>query len=172
MMLPRKELVLSVGEGSVWVEEAVNELQLNGVIVQKWAEQLIGILASKESGSPIQLVATRVVLVTPEDLGVEDEFVSEAYFFELAGSHGLNLCRPEVGLALAFQYGDQPIGEYVVVAMDSIPNESGTPLPKVFTISCLVNKKTLKPERVLSCNYGRPNNSWSKKSLFAFVATA
>ena len=65
-----------------------------------------------------------VVLSVPE-LGFEGERVAVAEIYARARQLGLELCAPEVGPQLRLQYLDQPLGEFLHIAMEPIATYEG-----------------------------------------------
>ena len=68
--------------------------------------------------------ADLVVLSVPE-LGFEGERVAVADIYARAREHGLELCPAEVGPQLRLQYLDQPLGEFLRIAMEPIATYAG-----------------------------------------------
>ena len=95
--------------------------------VGSWAKDIL--LVKGEEGKPLFTVAAEpirlpLVKVTVAELGFTrwtryDKICARA--IEL----GLNLCPPEVGPQLRRQYRDQPLGEWIVIAMKAIPDSGG-----------------------------------------------
>jgi hypothetical protein len=65
-----------------------------------------------------------VVLSAPE-LGFEGERVAVADIYARAKQLGLELCAAEVGAQLRLQYLDQPLGEFLRIAMEPIATYAG-----------------------------------------------
>jgi hypothetical protein len=68
--------------------------------------------------------ADLVVLSVP-DLGFEGERVAVADIYARARQLGLELCAAEVGPQLRLQYLDQPLGEFLRIAMEPIATYEG-----------------------------------------------
>ncbi len=74
---------------------------------------------------------------------------------------GLELCPAEVGPQLRLQYKDQPMGEWLIVAMNAISGSDGN--PKLFDVD------RLDDELWLNGNDGRPDNEWNPENPFVFL---
>jgi hypothetical protein len=72
-----------------------------------------------------------LVIVTVAELGFPDG-ATRKQIYEKAFSLGLELCPAEVGPQLRLQYRDQPLGEWLLVAMEPIADSDG--YPKVFLV--------------------------------------
>jgi hypothetical protein len=69
-----------------------------------------------------------LVLVTPAQLGFTANAVTLADVYARARKLGLELATAEVGPQLRIQYPDQPMGEFLTVAMEPITTWSGEPI--------------------------------------------
>jgi hypothetical protein len=74
---------------------------------------------------------------------------------------GLDLCPSEVGPQLRLHYTNQPLNEWLVVAMKPISDRGG--LPNVFGVDRDGDGLWL------GTNYGRPENQWNPNIPFIFV---
>src|SRR5262249_60691945 len=66
-----------------------------------------------------------LVVLTAADLGFQEGYTSLAEIYRRAIELGLNLCPAEEGPQLRLQYGDQPVGEFLHIAMDPIATYHG-----------------------------------------------
>jgi hypothetical protein len=78
--------------------------------------------------------AVELVLVSAGELGLAPGAASLADVYGRARQVGLHLCPAHVGLQLRLDYADQPIGEFVHVAMEPVATYAGQP-----TILALAN---------------------------------
>jgi hypothetical protein len=79
-----------------------------------------------------------------------------------AKERGLELCPPEVGPQLRLQYLDQPLGEWIRVAMEAIRDSGG--LLRVFSVGHRDDGLWL------SSFYGKPDSLWFPGYRFVFRA--
>jgi hypothetical protein len=75
---------------------------------------------------------------------------------------GLELCTPEIGPGLRLAYGDQPLGNWLVIAMNGIPDPFGARI----IFGCARHDHGL----WLYGFNGRPNRFWGPDFNFIFVA--
>ena len=80
---------------------------------------------------------------------------------ERANARGLRLCPAEVGLALRLQYVDQPLGEWLVIAMEPITDEDGD--------SDLFSLDRGGDALWLLAAWRHPGSFWSPDDTFVFV---
>ncbi len=73
---------------------------------------------------------------------------------------GLDLCPPEAGPELRLQYGDQPLGECVYVAMKPIIASDGE--PRILVVEHGPTGLSLDAARA------RPDDKWAPETLFLF----
>jgi len=69
-----------------------------------------------------------LVAVSPAELGFDGDHVALAAVYARALQLGFHLAPPEVGPQLRLQYVDQPLGEFLIVAMEPIATWSGEPV--------------------------------------------
>jgi len=69
-----------------------------------------------------------LVAVSPAELGFDGDSVSLADIYVRAGQLGLRPAPAEVGPQLRLQYLDQPVGEFLIVAMEPIRTWSDEPV--------------------------------------------
>jgi len=86
-----------------------------------WANDLLG-------QSAFKLVAEEtdadLVVVSVGELGFKDG-ATRKEIYERAIQLGLELCPPEIGPQLRLQYKDQPLGEWLLIAMEPIADSDG-----------------------------------------------
>jgi len=86
-----------------------------------WANNLLG-------QSAFKLVAEEtdadLVVVSVGKLGFKDG-ATRKEIYERAIQLGLELCPPEIGPQLRLQYKDQPLGEWLLIAMEPITDSGG-----------------------------------------------
>ncbi len=75
---------------------------------------------------------------------------------------GLDLCPAQVGPELRLQYGEQPVGERVYVAMKPITASDGE--PRIFVVEHNSNGLSLDAVRA------RPADEWPPEAVFVFCA--
>jgi hypothetical protein len=98
-----------------------NALDTAGIHIGDTAEEVL-----HRSGFTVGKVKTRVqlVILSAADLG-SGEPVSLAAFYARARKLGYELCPPEAVAQLRLQYRDQPVGEFLNVAMEPIATFEG-----------------------------------------------
>jgi hypothetical protein len=100
--------------------EYVVALEKSGTNISPWAKGLL-------EKMPLSVAEeVDLVRVTVKELGFGGYARFDA-IVEHAKELGLELCPAEVGPALRLQYSDQPIGEWVTIAMEPITGRDGYP---------------------------------------------
>ena len=117
---PWRPLTLGLHKTADLYREALTQA---GFKISEWALHILG--------KPQFTVATEeteveLVVVTVGDLGFPKGAILEQIYTR-AKQHGLKLCPPEVGPALRLQYPDQPLGEWLLIAMEPITGPDGSP---------------------------------------------
>jgi len=74
-----------------------------------------------------------LVVLSVSELGFDENGARLADIYARARQLGFRLCPPEVGPALRLTYRDQPVGEFLRIAMKPITARSGEPLD--FTVA-------------------------------------
>lgn len=69
-----------------------------------------------------------LVALSPAQLGFTSDTVTLARVYERARQLGLELAAAEIGPQLRIQYLDQPMGEFLIIAMEPIKTWSGEPI--------------------------------------------
>jgi hypothetical protein len=132
-------------------------LKSSGFKVSSCADDILNKVSVASQQTDVDLV-----VLTVAELG----FVKGATRKEIyarAQELGLQLCPAEVGPALRLAYPDQPYGEWLIIAMESITDSSGD--PDVF----LVDHDD--DGRWLSSIYGNPDDFWHADRRWVFIAS-
>lgn len=111
-----------------------------------------------EKGVEIDLVNVSVA-----DLGFSDG-ANLADIYKKALNWGLELCPNEVGPQLRLQYKDQPMDEWLRVAMEAITDLDGS--PGVFTVGC---NRAYSEKWWLRGGSGRADYGFNADTRFVFV---
>ena len=130
-------------------------LEDGGFKISDWAEQILE--KTPLSGSPSEI---NLVRMTVADLGFESSATTEEIYAR-ANELGLDLCPAEVGPQLRLQYPDQPVGEWLRVAMEPILASDGD--LGIFGLGYG------EVGRWLKTNDGRPEFEWYPGVPFLFV---
>lgn len=94
-------------------------LKKAGMCIGDWGDDILGrITCSKEE------IDLDLVVLSVGDLGFKDG-AKYSDICAKAVELGLELCPAEVGPALRLQYGDQPKGEWLRIAMEAIAGRGG-----------------------------------------------
>lgn len=120
-----------------------------------WAGQILAKTPVAATREELELV-----LVTGAQLGF-NAATTRAQIYERAAAFGLIPCPAEVGPALREQYQEQPLGEWILVAME--PIEDSDRCPSVFRVG------RRDGGRWLSANVGRAGNEWGPGVLWVFL---
>ncbi|OSJ09383.1 hypothetical protein BST63_35445 [Bradyrhizobium canariense] len=89
------------------------------------AEEIIGRPGFSLSARKAEV---ELVVVSPAELGFEGETATLQNIYARAQSLGLRLAPAEVAPQLRLQYPDQPIGEFLIMAMEPIRTWAGEPV--------------------------------------------
>ncbi|OGG49159.1 hypothetical protein A3G63_01095 [Candidatus Kaiserbacteria bacterium RIFCSPLOWO2_12_FULL_52_8] len=134
-----------------------NTTEEQGMRVGNWAQQLLESADFKVIGERQQVDLVEVFV---RSLG----FTTATRYDQIcsrAKELGLELCPAEVGPQLRLQYKDQPLGEYLIVAMKAISVRDGH--PRVFTVDRGGGGLWLSADR------GRPDGEWGPGHRFVFL---
>jgi hypothetical protein len=88
--------------------------------IDKWADQMLNRITFLQTDTTLNLVLTTV-----SDLGFGEDGASLKDIYERASRLGLALCPAELGPALRLAYLDQPLGEYLRLAMQPVARSDG-----------------------------------------------
>lgn len=88
--------------------------------IDYWADQILNRIAFLQTDTRFNLVLTTV-----SDLGFGEDGASLKDIYERASRLGLALCPAELGPALRLAYLDQPLGEYLRIAMRPVARSDG-----------------------------------------------
>jgi hypothetical protein len=135
-------------------DEYCAALQLTGQKIGKWARYLLDKISYSQEEIRLDLV-----LLSAAELGFKGD-TANADILRKAVEVGLELCPAEVGPALRLQYFNQPRGESVVVAMDTVA-----------TVPNNLNIFELEYDNVywLGAGYGHPDYLRDVNTRFVFV---
>lgn len=103
---------------------------------------------------------TDIVRLTVKDLGFP-KGATNAEIWQRGKDLDLDLCPPDVGPELRLSMKDQPLGDWVIVAMEAITDSDGN--PSVFRV------ESRGGGRWLSTSRGRPGYRWDPDYAFAFA---
>lgn len=118
-----REALASVGCGRTIVRVAERKHPDPTCVLGDDADEMMG-----RATFDLSIGATHLdlALATPLDLGfAADSPPTLGELYRKAAELGLSLCPPEVGPQLRLQYLDQPVGEFLNVAMLPIANYAG-----------------------------------------------
>lgn len=105
------------------VDVLLSTIKNSGMQIGKWAEDIMGKPAFVVSSNNI---AIDLIVKSVSELGF-DEGANFDQICQAAQKIGLIKCPAEAGPQLRLQHTDQPEGEWLVVAMDSITDSAGDP---------------------------------------------
>jgi hypothetical protein len=88
--------------------------------IDSWADQILSRISFRQPDTKLNLV-----LVAVSDLGFGAQGASLKDIYERASRFDLSLCPAEVGPALRLAYLDQPLGEYLHIAMQPVVRSDG-----------------------------------------------
>ena len=135
--------------------EIEKALEDGGFKMSDWAKQILE--KTPLSGNPSEI---NLVRMTVADLGFESSATTEEIYAR-ANELGLDLCPAEVGPQLRLQYPDQPVGEWLRVAMEPILDSVGD--LDIFDLGYDG------VGRWLRTSGGRPGGGWNPEDPFLFV---
>jgi hypothetical protein len=114
-----KRITLGTYKGPKAVREAFDAARMN---IGGSADEILGRPAFPFSKSETEL---DLVVVTAAKLGFKEARIRVADIYQRAMQVGLELCPAEVGPQLRLQYVNQPIGEFLHIAMQPIATYHG-----------------------------------------------
>lgn len=139
------------------VEELKNAITSAGHNISDWSKDILGKPAFTLAGEESEL---ELVKVTARELGFS-KGATRKDIYNRAIEQGLMICPAEVGPQLRLQYADQPIGEWVIIAMEPIIDSGGD--PGMFSV-----RRDGDGESWLNTYCGNPGSVWGADSVFVF----
>ena len=131
-------------------------LEAVGCCISVWGHEILSKITFAQSAQTLELV----VVTGGELCGDRNATVSEIFAAGL--ERGLHKCPAEVGPALREQYKDQPMGEWLLVAME--PIEDSVRDLRVFVVGHVVGG------RWLGANRGLPDSLFDPSGRWVFLA--
>ncbi len=147
---------IKLGTGPKTADDFRKVLKDNGFKISGWASDILGKHDFTVAPEETEL---DLVKVTVDELGFK-KGARRNQIYERAKELGLELCPPEVGPQLRLQYQDQPNGEWVLVAMESIIASDG--IPRVFRV------EGDDSELWLISYWSNPDNFWDAGHQWVF----
>ncbi len=120
---------LRLGTGLRTAADFRSALQANGHRIGDWANDILGKRAFTTSKTDMEV---DLVSATVSELGFGNGATREN-IYKRALELGLKLCPSEVGPQLRLQYQDQPLSEWLLIAMEPISASDG--YLKVFSVA-------------------------------------
>lgn len=136
-------------------DEYRTALKKAGRRIGDWGDDILGRISCSQEEIDLDLVAMSVA-----DLGFRGGARYEGLCAK-AVELGLELCPAEVGPALRLQYGDQPKGQWLLIAMEAITDRDGG--RSIFSVGH--DDGDLR----LGANGGPPGGVWNADSRLVFV---
>ena len=144
--------------GNISQEKFTPTIKERGMNVSEWSVDMMKQDAFTVVSQEEQI---DLVVVSVRDLGFDKTTRYDAICAR-AKERGLELCPAEVGPQLRLQYLDQPLGEWIRVAMEAIRDSDGD--LEVFGVGHYGDGLWL------GSLYGRPGSLWSPDDRFVFRA--
>jgi len=135
-------------------EEYAKELTKQGYKISDWAGDMLNKMEPLKNNEKADIVSFSV-----EQLGFPNGATLQE-IYNKAKELGLELCPPQVGPELRLNYKDQPNGEYLRIAMESISDRDGD--PNLFEV------ERYGSESWLSYDFGRLDHHWPGALRFVF----
>ncbi len=139
------------------VKSLTEALEKNGFRVSDWAS---GILGQPAFTMAAEKTKVKLVKITVAELGFS-EGATYGEICDKAQESGFHLCPAETGPQLRLQYGDQPYGEWLTVAMEPIADSDGR--PSVFRVGRGVG------DRWLASDWTDSDDFWRADAQFVFA---
>ncbi len=139
------------------VDEYHRALHAAGFYINSWADDILGRVTFSVAEREVNLVVRSVA-----ELG----FANGATFAQIcdaAKKLGLSLCPAEVGPAFREQYCDQPMYEWLIIAMEPISASDGS--LRVFYVARIGDGLWL------GNSYGSPRVVWNAGNRFVFASS-
>lgn len=90
--------------------------------VYKYAKSMLDKVSFSKKSSTVA-----VEVITPRDLGFTEYLTFSQFIDKIKFHPKYELCQPQDGIALRIAYKDQPKGEWIRIAMETIPGSDGGP---------------------------------------------
>ena len=148
---------IKLGTGLKTADDFREVLKDNGFKVSGWANDILGKSAFTVATEGIEVDLFKVMVA---ELGFKKGVRRRNQIYKRARDLGLELCPPEVGPQLRLQYQDQPNGEWILVAMESIVDSDG--YPRLFRVG------RYDSGRWLSSHWSSPGHFWSADYRWVF----
>ncbi len=148
---------VELGTGIKNGKEFKGAIENSGMRVDDWAEQ---ILRSPEFNVVGQHANADLVEVSVASLGFPDDAANEE-IWRAGQDLGLDLCPAEVGPQLRLQYKEQPLDEWLIIAMKAIHDAVGH--PNVFAVARDDDGLWL------GGHNGHPSCTWNPDFRFVFL---
>lgn len=148
---------IRLGTGQKTADDFRAAFKRGGNKISDWANDILGKPAFTVAAKETEVC---LVKVTVAELGFKDG-ATYREICQRAKELGLDLCPAEVGPQLRLQYQDQPMGEWLIVAMEAISDSDGG-----LDVFCVERDGD---GLWLISNYGRPGYHWGGGSRFVFV---
>jgi hypothetical protein len=144
--------------GNISRDKFIPALKVRGMNVSDWSADMMkqDAFTVAEQEQQIDLVNVSVA-----ELGFDNATRYDAICAR-AKERGLELCPPEVGPQLRLQYLDQPLGEWLRVAMEAIRDSDGD--------LCVFSVVHHDGGLWLYSYYGKPDSRWAPDDRFVFRA--
>lgn len=148
---------IKLGTGFKTADDFRAVLKQGGFKIGEWANNILGkpVFVVDNEETEVDLVK-----ITVAELGFKDGATRQD-ICQRAKELGLELCPPEVGPQLRLQYKDQPLGEWLVIAMEPITVSDGVLL--VFSVEHYDGGLWL------FSNDGNPDRFWDGDDRFVFL---
>ena len=137
-------------------KEYTKEIETQGMKIYEYAQDILNKLEPLKQKEKINLVSFSV-----EQLGFPKGATLQQ-IYDKAKESGLELCPPQVGPELRLNYKNQPMNEYLMVAMNSINDRGGDP--------GLFGLRRHSDGEWLNYNYGALVHKWYGYSRFVFLS--
>lgn len=147
---------IKLGTGLKTADDFRGALKAGGYQINDSANEMLGKPAFTVAAKETEI---ELVKVLAKELGFK-KGASRQEIYQRAQELGLKLCPNEVGPQLRLQYKNQPLNEWLLVAMEPIPDLYGC--FRAFSV------EPYGSVRWVSSLCGRPYNSWDTKDQFVF----
>lgn len=148
---------IKLGTGLKTADDFRQALKAYGFKIGDWASDILGKPAFTVAAKETEVELVKVLV---RDLGFQNGAVQKD-IYRKAQELGLGLCPNEVGPQLRLQYKDQPLGEWLRIAMEPISDSVGF----LFAFNVVYDDDGL----WLRGGGGRPAGFWDAVGQFVFV---